>query len=230
MKMPEEGTYIPHEGGLIEVREEGAYNRRFERFAKFYEQFKGEAYPLDYADQGLLYHLPEVDLLVLGLNSAWELDHHFTARASISPNSLNRPLALLRENEERYRGSRKVAVWHHPIGGAGDDRIKEHGFMQRLSVAGFQLVLHGHIHKAESSLYRYDHSVGGRRLEIVGAGTFGAPVKEWVPGYPLQYNLLRFQGAQLTVETRRREELDGAWKPDARWGKDPKPSYTLDLA
>lgn len=74
---------------------------------------------------------------------------------------------------------------------------------------------------------------GGRRIDLVCAGTFGAPVREWVPGYPLQYQLLRFEGDSLTVETRRREEREGAWKPDARWttgaGKDPVPRYTVRL-
>jgi hypothetical protein len=32
-------------------------------------------------------------------------------------------------------------------------------------------------------------------------------------GYPLQYNLLKIADNQLTVYTRRREELNGAWKP-----------------
>ncbi len=232
--LPEEGTFIRHTEEVIEVRDEAAYKKLFERFAKFYEQFKGVPYPLEYEEQGILYHIPEADLLVLGLNSAWNLDHHHTTRAGINSIALNRPSTLLRENAEKYRNCRKVAVWHHPLGGAGDDRIKDHGFLQRLSVQGFRLVLHGHIHKAENSLYRYDHTEDGRRIEVVGAGTFGAPVHEWASGIPLQYNLLRFQGHQVTVETRRREELNGSWKPDARWGggagKDPKPFYTLNIA
>ena len=106
--------------------------------------------------------------------------------------------------------------------------------MEQLATAGFRLALHGHIHKAESHLYRYDMSPGGRRMDIVCAGTFGAPVREWTSGYPLQYNLLRVSGSRLSVETRRREELNGAWKPGARWlqgpGKDPLPRYELDLS
>jgi hypothetical protein len=85
----------------------------------------------------------------------------------------------------------------------------------------------------KSNLYRYDMSPAGRRLELVCAGTFGAPTKELVPGYPFQYQLLRFEGDTLTVETRRREEINGAWKPDARWtvqrGKDPEPRYRVPL-
>jgi 3',5'-cyclic AMP phosphodiesterase CpdA len=125
-------------------------------------------------------------------------------------------------------------VWHHPLSGTGDDRIKDHGFLERLAVAGFHVGLHGHIHRASNELYRYERSAQGRRLEIIAAGTFGAPSHEWAAGYPLQYNLLQFQGRQLTVRTRRREEPNGAWKPDARWlegsGKEPKSSYTLELS
>ena len=54
-----------------------------------------------------------------------------------------------------------------------------------------------------------------------------------VPGYPLQYQLLTLTDHTLVVHTRRREELNGAWKPDARWlggpGKDPLPRYRLEL-
>ena len=76
-------------------------------------------------------------------------------------------------------------------------------------------------------------STNGRKLDRICAGTFGAPVREWVPGYPLQYNLLKFEDNQLTVYTRRREELNGAWKPDARWlqgaGKTPLDYYAISL-
>ena len=69
---------------------------------------------------------------------------------------------------------------------------------------------------------------------LVAAGTFGAPTTEWVPGYPLQYNLLRISNDRVVVETRRREEPNGAWQPDARWlqgpGKDPLPRYEMVLS
>jgi hypothetical protein len=226
---PKEGAYIRISEKYIELPDEAEYKKRFERFARFYEQVRGEPYPLDYAEQGILYHFPEINLAILGLNSAWNLDHHFTSRAGIFSRALIQPLERLRQ-EERYRHCLKLAVWHHPIEGSGEDRIQDHDFLERLAVAGFRLGLHGHIHKAETRLFRYGRDVGGRRMEIVSAGTFGAPTREWVPGYPLQYSLLQFHGNQLTVHTRRREERDGAWKPDARWGdKSPKPFYTLNF-
>jgi 3',5'-cyclic AMP phosphodiesterase CpdA len=106
--------------------------------------------------------------------------------------------------------------------------------MEQLAVSGFRFFLHGHIHKAETSQYRYDLTANGRKLDRICAGTFGAPVREWVLGYPLQYNLLKFEGDKLTVNTRRREELNGAWKPDAHWlmgaGQNPLPYYEIALA
>ena len=89
--------------------------------------------------------------------------------------------------------------------------------MQQLAKAGFRLVLHGHVHKAETGLYRYDMAPEGRRINVVCAGTFGAPTRDWVPGYPLQYNLLSISKERVVVATRRREEPNGAWQPDARW-------------
>jgi len=45
--------------------------------------------------------------------------------------------------------------------------------------------------------------------------------------------LLKLEGNKLTVITRRREELNGAWKPDARWlqgaGQNPLPYYEIPL-
>ncbi len=166
-------------------------------------------------------------ILILGRNSAWELDHHYKTRAGIHPIALSRAIERIHD-DPAYADFLKIAVWHHPVESAFEDRIKDHGFLERLAVAGFRLALHGHIHKAQDRVYRYDMSAGGRRLEIVCAGTFGAPVREWTSGYPLQYQLLRFGGETLTVETRRREELNGMrGKPDARWtsakGKDPEP-------
>jgi len=123
-------------------------------------------------------------------------------------------------------------VFHHPLHGGEDSRIRDAAFLQQLAVHGFGLALHGHVHKADAELYRYDRAEGGRRIEIIAAGTFGAPTREWVPGYPLQYNLLLVGADKITVGTRCRREINGAWEPDARWrqgpGKDPLPRYSVD--
>lgn len=224
-----EGTYIPH-GALIELRDDTAYKKRFAHFADFYRDVRNEPYPLDYEKQYTLHHFATQKLLVLGLNSAWDLDHHFKSRAGIHAGALSRALTQIR-NTPIFADSCKVAVWHHPLSGAAEDRITDLGFLEQLAQSGFQLGLHGHIHRADHSLFQYDHAVSGRRIDLVSAGTFGAPVREWVPGYPLQYNLLKLSSDKVVVETRCREQLNGAWRPDARWrqgaGLDPLPRYEI---
>jgi 3',5'-cyclic AMP phosphodiesterase CpdA len=229
----EEGRFIAHGTTVVEVRDEAAYRQRFKPFADFYAQIKGTPYPLDYEAQIDVQDFAKENLLVVGFNSAWETDHHFTSRAGIHAEALTRALDRIRRSHA-WVSRVKIAVWHHPLASPGEDRVKDHGFLQQLAKAGFRLVLHGHIHKAERSLFRYDMTPDGRRLDIVAAGTFGAPTTEWVPGYPLQYNLLRLSKDRIVVETRRREEPNGAWHPDARWlqgpGKDPLPRYAIALS
>ncbi|WP_437956303.1 TIR domain-containing protein [Sorangium sp. So ce119] len=230
---PEVGKFIAHGAEVLEVRDESAYKRRFEPFAEFYGHVKGVPYSLDYEAQIDVQDFPGLGLLVVGFNSAWETDHFYGSRVSIHSGALNHALVRIRRSSE-YAGRLKIAVWHHPFSSPDEDRIKDSGFVERLAQAGFRLVLHGHIHKADRGLFRYDMTQEGRRLDFVAAGTFGAPTRDWVPGIPLQYNLLRISKEKVVVETRRREQLNGAWQPDARWlqgpGKDPLPRYEINLS
>ncbi len=221
------------EGGTCMVRDEDRYRQRFAPYGdRLHRPVTGEPYALDYADQFSLHHWPELSLLVLGLNSAWEIDHFHRDRTGIHPEAISKSLNALRAHPD-WADCLKVAVWHHPLASDEPSHIKDHGFLERLAAAGFRLALHGHIHKAEVTQFRYDRTPGGRRLDVLAAGTFGAPSRQWVPGYPLQYQLLRLDPRRVTVETRRREEPNGAWKPDARWlqgpGQDPLPRYLVEL-
>jgi adenine deaminase len=79
----------------------------------------------------------------------------------------------------------KMELSCNPISNASTDRITDHGFLEILAQNGFCVCFHGHLRKTVSELFRYDYSAGGRKIEIVGAGTFGAPTKDWFSGYPL---------------------------------------------
>ena len=219
-------------GRFIEQQDEDEYRERFFYFSQFYQSIKGTPYPKDYEEQYTITPFPSKKLLILGLNSAWQLDHHYKERASINMNALSNALPEIRRNSE-YDNFLKIAVWHHPLDSTGNDRMTDQGFMEQLAVAGFRFFLHGHIHQAETNIYRYDMSANGRKLDRICAGTFGASTRELVSAYPWQYNLLKFEPNLLTVEPRRREKENGAWKPDARWnqgaGKDPLPRYTIAI-
>lgn len=66
-------------------------------------------------DQAQLIERPEDRILFLGLNSYWQLDHHFRERASIHLEALTRALDHLLDGS--YDGWLKIAVWHHPVSG-----------------------------------------------------------------------------------------------------------------
>jgi hypothetical protein len=163
--------------------------------------------------------------LFLALNSCWELDHHYRQRASVNMQALAR--ALDRLQGDQYDGWLKTAVWHHPV--TGKEMMNDE-FLELLAVHDFQICMHGHIHEAIEQFHKYDDK---RNVHIVGAGTFGAPVREQVTGIPLQYNLLviDLQKKRVTVETRKKDKADGAWSADARRGnkKSPLPRYSFSL-
>ena len=219
-------------GDYVEKKDHEIYKRRFENFSEFHRFLKGTPYPLDYEKQGIVYDFPDNNLLVLGLNSAWNLDHYYHNRASINSAALTGALDVFLENSA-YNKRLKIAVWHHPLHSKEQDCIKETDFLQRLVVADFELILHGHIHLSTSEIYRYDKVEGGRNIEIISAGTFGAPTSEWVPGYPLQYNFIQLKDSGIIVKTRSRKEPNGAWTPEAIWlqgpGKDPSSQYEIKL-
>jgi 3',5'-cyclic AMP phosphodiesterase CpdA len=206
------------EEDTIKVLDPEKYKQRFTHFRDFYKTFVKKPYPLEPEWQYTLHHFPNCELLILGLNSAWQLDHFYTSRASINPNALNNAITEINENPVYKNIRLKIAVWHHPLNSPFEDRIKDHDFMEQLARNGFRLVLHGHIHGAGTEDYRHEGKWSAKNIDIIGAGTFGAPVQKSERVYPLQYNLLKWEGKILTVCTRQRKNLYDAWQPDAMWG------------
>jgi small GTP-binding protein len=224
--LDEERSILAGDAGAL-VRDDNLYKQRFANFNMHFwkKVYSGKEYPLDYAEQVMFIERPDDRILFLGLNSCWQIDHHFRQRAGINMEALSNALDQLQD--EKYDGWLKIAVWHHPVTGK---EMMNNEFLQLLTVHGFQICMHGHIHEAQEGFYKYDAS---RSLHIIGAGTFGAPAKEQVTGIPLQYNLLTLdpEAKTITVNTRKKEKPDGAWSADARWGNknDPKPRYTIKL-
>jgi 3',5'-cyclic AMP phosphodiesterase CpdA len=235
-KRPDPSHAIERGNDLIEQKDEDLSRDRFRYFSQFFQKIKHKSYPIsDYARNYTIDFLPgnaDQPLLVLGLNSAWEIDHHYKDRASINMDALSNALKEINRSPD-YSRCHKFAVWHHPLDSASNDRIKDRSFLDQLVVSGFSIFMHGHVHKAEMSPYHYDMRTNGRRIHRICAGTFGASTRDLVPGYPWQYNVLQIIRDQVTVTTRRREEENGVWKPDARWsqgaGEDPSPRYTVPL-
>ena len=222
-----EGRFIPAGDAGALLRDDEMYRGRFANFnAHFYRRvYAGQDYPTAPEDQLLFVEQPEDRILFLGLNSCWQIDHHYRDRAGIHMPALARALDRLQEGT--YDGWLKIAVWHHPV--TGPEMMNDE-FMQLLAVHRFQVCLHGHVHEAKEGFYKHDEKSG---IHIIGAGTFGTPTREQTPNIPLQYNLLTPdpETRTLTVETRKKERPDGTWAVDARWGdkSNPSPRYTIQL-
>jgi len=220
--------YIPMaEVGALH-RDSVLYTQRFDHFnTHFYKKiYRSRApYPTDYADQAILQTIPGDSIVFLALNSSWNIDHHFRNRASVNMEALSKALDELQDH--RFDNWLKIAVWHHPVTGK---EMMSDDFLELLTSNRFQICMHGHIHEAQKGFYSYDEDRG---IHIIGAGTFGAPAQQQVPGIPLQYNLMALDRESLnaTVHTRKKEKPDGAWYADARWGErnSPKPEYVIDL-
>ncbi|HIH36389.1 MAG TPA: hypothetical protein HA232_00565 [Methanocellales archaeon] len=219
-----EGRYYKN-GDDVMLCNEVLYRQRFANFnAHLYKHVLAREYPLDFSEQATIIERPEDHILFLGLNSSWEIDHHYRLRASINGEALSK--ALDHFNGKDYDGWLKIAIFHHPV--TGKETMNDE-FMQLLTVHGFQICMHGHIHESANGLFNYDK----RGIRVIGAGTFGAPSEEQAAGIPLQYNLLIFDPriGQIEVRTRKKEKINGAWSADSRWGdkNDPKPYYSFPV-
>ena len=101
--------------------------------------------------------------------------------------------------------------------------------MERLAAAGFRFILHGSVHRADNYSYHYDYSIDGKQIDIIGAGVFGISQKKQLFNYPWQYNLLKIEENKVTIETRKIDEVNGVWIPDARWNSTANVSRSAEI-
>jgi small GTP-binding protein len=218
------GTY-KEDGDGYYVRDEAKYPERFKNFSQhFYHPLTQRPYPLAAEEQCLSFLFSESRVQFLAMNSAWEIDEYFTERSSISERALSRGLESAHRElaEARKRGDLKddaqvlrIAVWHHPI--TGNEKIQADSFMGRLLQADVRACLHGHVHEDRADLVNYLHP--GRRLHVVGAGSFGAPTHHRPESVPRLFNLLELQRdlKRMRVHTRCLRRQGGAWEGWAVW-------------
>lgn len=205
--------------------DEAMYRERFLNFSKFHKQVSGYTYSLDYANQYQIRVLEDIGLLFLVLNSAWNLNHVRDDDAGIHADCLNRALNEVMKRSD-FKDLKKIAIWHHPIDGAGDDRIRVVTFAHRLAQVGFALALHGHTHNVSTQRIFHELEDEGRVLHVIGAGAIGANHKELPLATPWSYNLVQFHGSRATLIPRHRRSAEGAWEPYPVWQKNARERTT----
>ena len=205
----------------VEVLDPEKYKQRFKYFQEFYQTLFKKPYSLKPEQQYTLHHFPNQKLLILGLNSSWQLDHRckFRFRAGINSDALGNAIRKI-NNYDKYKESRlKIAVWHHPLHGDSEDRIKDWDFMKQLEKNGFRLILHGHIHQARPDDFHHFDEPAWKEIETIAAGTFGVPMRNSdsepsEPNYTLEYHLMNWKAKRLEVCSRKRDQPNKNWQPN----------------
>ncbi|WP_224242391.1 metallophosphoesterase [Hyalangium gracile] len=217
------GAY-KEDGDGYYLRDEAKYPERFRNFSRhFYHPLTQREYPLAPEEQCLSF-LTDSRLQFLAMNSAWEIDEYFTERSGICEQALSRGLDAANRELTAARGRRelqagepvlRLAVWHHPI--TGNEKIQADAFMSRLLQADVRVCLHGHVHEERVDLINPLHPE--RRIQVVGAGSFGAPTHHRPESVPRLYNLLEIPRdlRSLRVHTRCQRRQGGAWEGWAVW-------------
>ena len=218
------GTFVEQARGYL-LREEAKYPERFRNFSQhFYHPLTQRPYPLEPEEQCLALLFSESRLQFLAMNSAWEIDEYFPERSGICEQALARglsaadhALAQARKRGELPRDERvlRLAVLHHPI--TGNEKIQADAFLGRLQQADVRVCLHGHVHEDRAELVNYLHAQ--RRVHVVGAGSFGAPMPQRPESVPRLFNLLEVERdlSRIRVHTRAQRKQGGAWEGWAMW-------------
>jgi 3',5'-cyclic AMP phosphodiesterase CpdA len=150
------------------VTDSVAYQQRFKNFSNYHREVTGRDYSLEYESQFDVVFAVDNSIVLIGLNSAWSIDHFHRERSGIQSWALSRALKAVRESVDSIAPSaRIIACWHHPI--KGDAHLKDTAFMENLAVEGVVAVLHGHVHKPEEEQFNYEWSERGRRIVVLGA-------------------------------------------------------------
>ena len=133
----------------------------------------------------------------------------------------------IRDNDKYKKSRLKIAVWHHPLLSSSEDRIKNWDFMEQLVRNNFRLILHGHIHQANLNDFHRHQELTEKQIDIIAAGTFGVPVGDLVPNYPLEYHLMNWKAKRLKVCSSRRLQPDAVWQKNFIFP--PEPQLTLQF-
>lgn len=200
------------EAGFLKRSNNKTYKTRFANFRRFHKNICNTEYPEIDQDQIIVRPFEDDRMLIVSMNSAWNIDHLFTLRASINIKALDKALRELRANWKKYNEWLKIAIWHHPVTTL---ESMNNDFMQNLAQYNFDIIMHGHIHKANQDFYRYDKK---RKIRIIGAGAFGAPISELPHSISHQYHLLTIRKNKIRVDTRKKSSPDGIWVADPRHG------------
>lgn len=234
------GSFVRQDQGFL-VRNDAKYPERFRNFSHhFYHPLLLSEYPLEPEAQGLSAFFAAERIQFFMFNSSWEVDEYHSDRTGLSPGAISRALDM---GDRQIRQARdhgdipgdarilRFAVFHHPI--TGNEKMVDEGFVEQFRKNDIRAVFHGHVHEERVAID--GHLSPFRQLQIVGAGSFGAPGAHRPESVPRLYNLITVSRElqRMRVDTRCLRKPTGAWEAFAVWpGERPgekRAYYEVDL-
>ncbi|KZD08743.1 hypothetical protein AUP43_08245 [Oceanibaculum pacificum] len=179
---------------LHEVADPAMYERRFEAFAQFYNEFyQGKrTYLTDSSKQIDFFDYPSFGMTVVAFSSCHNNDL-LNRQGAIHPDCIGSAGQHLRDRS--FDGRLRVATWHHNTEGSPSmSDYMDADIIQNLIDREISLGFHGHQHKPEFLDTRFRHGPD-RRITVISAGTLcgGAAF-----GFRRAYNVV-----EIDVENRR---------------------------
>ena len=207
------------QGDIYLVRNDEKYKLRLKTFSDaFFHKIVQQPYPFDYAHQGKAYLFHEKQIQFLTLNSCWQIDQFNRKRSGIHPDAVAHAIqdaekqkkdAIAKGHINKDAMILRIAIWHHAV--AGQDMMANVDFVGHLQNNGVKLCLHGDIHEYRREIIGYWHP---KKLNIIGAGSFGSPPENRPESTSCLYNLLEIQSdfTSIRVHTRCQRKQDGIWE------------------
>jgi small GTP-binding protein len=218
------GTWIKKDDIFL-IRNDEHHPLRLREFSDaFFHKILQQPYPLEYDKQGLSYFFPETGIQFLTLNSAYNIDQFISHSTGVYPPAVAYCLRAADDqvSEARIQGHwddrspvLRIAVWHHAV--TGQHLMQDTTFLEHLQKNDVKLCLHGDVHEMRRDCISYWHK--DRRMQILGAGSFGAPAQGRPDSVPRLYNLLEVSKdlALIRVHTRCQMRSDGTWQGWNEW-------------
>lgn len=189
---------------FLEIEDKELYARRLELFCAFYQRFYDgrRSFDLDPSNQFSIFDYPDFNLAVVAFSSCHNNDH-LNPQGTIHPTAFARALKNLQHI--KYRGRLLLAVWHHNTsGGPIDKDYIAPDVLQVLIDNGFSLAFHGHQHRPQFIDERFQFG-GGRKINVVSAGSLCAGPSALRPGHPRGYNVLELNVRELKARLHLRQ-------------------------
>lgn len=204
---------------LYVLKDEKAYNARFQLFSEFYKAFYGNReFQVDPSEQSEIFDVPDYNISFVGFNSCYQNDH-LNKVGQIMPTCVIK--ASKKVKELREQGRILVAVWHHNASGRPmvnnylDNRI-----LNPIIDMGIHIALHGHQHYS-GVLEEYHNAFKDGKLLMYSTGSLYGATETLSYGAPRQYNILEMEkdGKDLKLTVHLRQDNNSEEFGIPSWGE-----------